>query len=270
MSTVKQFVKRASVAVDRVVPPKPGITVLIYHRVGGGSDSTVDLPPAAFEAQLEYLREHHRVLTLDAAVDELSTLSAGPIEPAVVLTFDDGTSDFTDVAVPLLARYEVPATLYAATSFIDEGAAFPWGAPPTSWEALRDACATGFVTVGSHTHTHRLLDRLPPTEAADDLDRSIDLIGAELGRTPVHFAYPKAVPPSPPAEIEVRRRFRSATLAGGKVNRPGRVDLLRIGRTPVQTTDTPEQFAAKAAGGFRLEGAARAAVAAIRYRGMET
>jgi peptidoglycan/xylan/chitin deacetylase (PgdA/CDA1 family) len=270
MSAVKQLVKRASITVDRVVPPKPGITVLIYHRVGGGSDSAVDLPAATFEAHLEHLRRHHRVLTLDAAVDELSAPSADPVEPAVVLTFDDGTADFTDVAVPLLARHEIPATLYAATSFIDEGVPFPWGAPPTSWSALRDACSTGFVTVGSHTHTHRLLDRLPAADAADDLDRSIELIGAEVGRAPEHFAYPKAVPPSPPVEIEVRRRFRSATLAGGKVNCPGRVDLLRIGRTPIQTTDTPEQFAAKACGGFRLEGSARAAVAAVRYRGMET
>ena len=270
MSAVKQLVKRASVAVDRVAPPKPGVTVLIYHRVGGGSDSAVDLPAETFEAQLAHLREHHRVLTLDAAIDELSVAPTDAVAPAVVLTFDDGTADFTDVAVPLLARYEIPATLYAATSFIDEGALFPWGAPPTSWAALREACSTGFVTVGSHTHTHRLLDRLPAAEVAVDLDRSIERIGTEIGRAPEHFAYPKAVPPSPVAEIEVRRRFRSATLAGGKVNRPGRVDLLRLGRTPIQTTDTADQFAAKAAGGFRLEGAARAAVAAVRYRGMET
>jgi len=266
MSSAKQLVKRASAMVDRVVPPKPGITVLIYHRVGGGSDSAVDLPADVFEAQLEHLVSNHRVLSLGDAVDELAAPAGTTIEPAVVLTFDDGTADFTDVTVPLLARYGVPATLYAATSFIDDGRPFPWGAPPTSWSALRDACTTGLVTVGSHTHTHRLLDRLPTPEVIDDLDRSIDLIGASLGAVPEHFAYPKAVPPSPAAEIEVRRRFRSATLAGGRVNRPGAVDLFRIGRTPIQTSDSLEQFAAKAAGGFRLEGALRAGLASARYR----
>lgn len=270
MSGAKGLVKSLSRAADRVAPPPTGITILIYHRVGGGSDSVVDLEPGVFADQLRHLVEHHRVLSLDDAVTELSAPGPSEVEPGVVLTFDDGTADFTDVAVPLLVEHGVPATLYAATSFIDAGEDFPWGAPPTSWAALRDACSTGLVTVGSHTHLHRLLDRMPADELATDLDRSIELIGEATGEAPVHFAYPKAVPPSVPAEIEVRRRFVSAALAGGRVNRPGVCDLARLGRTPVQASDSPDQFAAKAAGGMRLEGALRAAVASVKYRGSAT
>lgn len=271
MSGLKAAVKTISGAVDRVVPPPAGITILIYHRVGGGSDSDVDLAPDVFADQLRHLTEHHRVLSLDDAVAELADGRAdGDPRPGVVLTFDDGTADFTDVTVPLLVEHGVPATLYAATAFIDRGEDFPWGAPPTSWSALRDACSTGLITVGSHTHEHRLLDRMPADELAADLDRSIELIGEAVGAVPRHFAYPKAVPPSPPAEIEVRRRFTSAALAGGRVNRPGRCDLARLGRTPVQASDSPDQFAAKAAGGLRLEGALRGAIASVRYRGSTT
>lgn len=268
MSGLKRAVKSASRLADRVLPAPVGVTILIYHRVGGGSDSDVDLDPAVFADQLAHLREHHRVVTLDEAAAELA--AGGDAPPAVVLTFDDGTADFTDVAVPLLVEQGVPATLYAATSFIDEGTHFPWGAPPTSWAALRDACTTGLVNVGSHTHHHRLLDRMPAAEVAADLDRSIELIGDRLGTVPAHFAYPKAVPPSAPAEIEVRRRFVSAALAGGRVNRPGRSDPARLWRTPVQASDSFDQFAAKAAGGMRLEGTLRAVVAGARYRGSVT
>ena len=269
MTGLKSAVKTASRVADRVAPPPSGITILIYHRVGGGSDSDVDLDPGAFADHLRFLTEHHRILSLDEAVAELA---GGSTErgAGVVLTFDDGTADFTDVAVPLLVEHGVPATLYAATSFIDRGEEFPWGAPPTSWAALCDAVSTGLVTVGSHTHQHRLLHRMPAAELAADLDRSIELIGEAVGTAPTDFAYPKAVPPSPPAEIEVRRRFDSAALAGGRVNRPGRCDLGRLGRTPVQASDSADQFAAKAAGGMRLEGALRAAVASIRYRGSTT
>ena len=288
MTDVKAIVKRAGIAVDRLLPPPPGITILIYHRVGGGSDSEVDLSPDMFEQQLEYLSDHHRVLSLDDAVAELtSTTNNGwataPTKPAtdqhstaveddrrgVVITFDDGTTDFTDVVVPTLDRYGLPATLFVATKFVDESIAFPWGAPPTSWSALRDSLAGGNVTIGSHTHAHWLLDRLDTATVDTDLDRSIELIEEHLDLTPRHFAYPKAIPGSPSAEIAVRRRFDTAALALSRVNRPGKTDLHRLSRTPVQRSDNFDIFKLKARGGLRLEGELRSLSARTRYRGAD-
>ncbi len=59
--------KQVLVQGDRVIKPADGVTVLIYHRVGGGSDSEVDLDVDAFRAQLEHLRDHHTVIDLDTA-----------------------------------------------------------------------------------------------------------------------------------------------------------------------------------------------------------
>ena len=260
------LLKSVSAAADTLAPPPKGVTVLIYHRVGGGTSSDVDLDVADFERQLEHLATHHRVLTLGDALRTLEGSGDSATE-GVVVTFDDGTADFCDIVVPLLQRYSVPATLYAATQFIDEHSAFPWGAEPTSWSALRDATSSGLVTVGSHTHSHWLLDRLGPASIADDLDRSIDLIAEHLGAPPLDFAYPKALPGSAAAEIEVRRRFLSAALASSAVNRPGRCDPHRLWRTPVQRSDGFRYFAAKASGGMRLEGVTRSALAKFRYRG---
>lgn len=265
-------VKYASSLADRLVHPPAGVTVLIHHRVGGGSGSEVDLDPADFERQLEHLAEHHRVLTLDEALAELSGSGAeatGDTRRPVVITFDDGTADFTDVVVPLLVKHSTPATLYLATDFIDRQVRFPWDAPPTSWAALHDAAGTGLVTVGSHTHSHWLLDRLDRSVIADDLDRSVELIAANLGSAPRHFAYPKALPGSAAAEVEVRRRFASAALASSRVNRPGHTDPHRLWRTPVQRSDGFRWFAAKAAGGLRLEGWLRATASRAKYRGQQ-
>lgn len=261
---LKHLVKQVSVVADRLLPKTHGVVVLIYHRVGGGSASEVDLDRETFETQLEFLASHHHVLALGDAV---ASLTSGQPTSGVVLTFDDGTADFTDVVVPALERHGLPATLYAATQFIDEGVPFPWGAPPTSWAALRDATGTGLVTVGSHTHSHWLLDGRNEASVVDDLDRSIELIGEHIGTRPLDFAYPKAVPGSPAAELAVRRRFRSAALAASRVNRPGHTDAHRLWRTPIQRNDTPEFFAAKAAGGMRLEGQLRALAAKAKYRG---
>ena len=283
MSAIKGLVKRTGSLVDRVIPPPAGITILIYHRVGGGSASEVDLDVDMFERQLEHLAEHHRVLSLDDAVNELSagrsngwatTPDVGHgAQPGadgrrgVVITFDDGTRDFTDVVVPVLDKYRLPATLYVATRFIDTGEEFPWGAPPTSWPELRDALAGGNITIGSHTDAHWLLDRLDDEAIDNDLDRSIESIADAVGIRPRHFAYPKAVPGSPAAEIAVRRRFDTASLAASRVNRPGRVDLHRLWRTPIQRSDGFEMFAQKADGGLRLEGEIRSLTARTRYRG---
>lgn len=261
----RTLVKRVSAVSDKIVRPPNGVVVLIYHRVGGGSSSEVDLDADLFGAQMAHLAEHHHVLTLDAAVD---ALASGSKADGVVVTFDDGTTDFADVVAPLLMEHQVPATLYAATRFIDEQERFPWDAPPISWAALRDVCSTGLVTVGSHTHSHWLMDRLDPAAIDGDLDRSIELIGEHLGTAPAHFAYPKALPGSDHAEIAVRRRFTSAALAASRVNRPGHTDLHRLWRTPIQTSDGLDFFAAKAAGGLRLEGELRALLARVKYRGM--
>lgn len=274
----RRLVKHASTLADRVVPPPTGITFLIYHRVAGGSDSAVDLDFQVFDRQLAYLAQSHRVISIDAAVAELSNPADTGWsaenerpdqrdQPGVVLTFDDGTIDFTDVVVPALERHGLPATLYVATQFVTDRTDFPWGAPPTSWAALSDATASGLITIGSHTHSHWLLDRLAPDQLLTDLDRSIDLIGEHIGSAPKHFAYPKAVPGSAHAEIAIRQRFTSAALAGSRVNRPRRTDLHRLARTPVQRTDDFSMFTAKAKGGFRLEGALRELVLNVRTRG---
>ena len=264
--STRTIVKQVLAQGDRVVKPAAGVTILIYHRVGGGSDSEVDLDVDAFRRQLEHLRDHHQVVPLDA-VPALVAADAPADERHVVVTFDDGTDDFCDHVVPALVEYDVPATLYAATHFIDSGEPFPWGAPPATWDGLRDAVATGLVTIGSHTHTHALLDRADPAEIGAELDRSIELIGTEIGVAPAHFAYPKALPGSDAAEAEVRRRFTTAALARSRVNEPGATDLHRLWRTPIQRSDGHDFFVAKAAGGLRLEGELRNLVAKVKYRG---
>jgi peptidoglycan/xylan/chitin deacetylase (PgdA/CDA1 family) len=157
-------------------------------------------------------------------------------------------------------------TWYVATRFVEEQVPFPDGGRPVSWAALADAVATGLVTVGSHTHSHAVMARLDGPAAADELARSIDLIEQHLGTPCQHFAYPKALAPSAAADVEVRRRFRTAALAGNRVNVPGRSDPCRLGRTPVLRADGAAGFARKASGGGRVEGALRQRYDRHRHR----
>jgi peptidoglycan/xylan/chitin deacetylase (PgdA/CDA1 family) len=202
--------------------------------------------------------------------DGVAALRDGRREPMVAVTFDDGTADFADVAMPVLVEHRVPVTLYVATEFVDEGRAFPDDGSPLSWSALRDVVSTGLVEVGSHTHGHALLDRLPPDRIDDELERSIELINDHLGVRAAHFAYPKAVMGSAAADAAVRARFDSAAVAGTHANRYGTTDPYRLARSPIQVSDGMRWFRRKVSGGMRFEDDVRRLVNRKRYAGSTT
>jgi peptidoglycan/xylan/chitin deacetylase (PgdA/CDA1 family) len=267
-ASAKTAVRRAAVLQDRLSPAPAGVTILIYHRVGGRTPISVDLPTALFDEQMAFLAERCRVLSLTDAA-ELLDAGEAPIDdrPHVAVTFDDGTADFVDEALPLLERHGVPATYYLATDFIDRQQPFPDEGAPMTWEAAKEIVASGLVDIGSHTHTHALLDRIPPAEAAHELDRSIAVIETHLGVTPQHFAYPKALLGSPQNEHEVRSRFRTATIGRTRPNPWEGSDLHRLTRSPIQVSDGMDFFERKVRGGMRLENDVRDLVNRWRYRG---
>ena len=207
--SVQSTVKTAATMFDRLMPPVRGGVVLIYHRVGRRSLLEVDLPDALFDEQMSALGECNRVCTLDEALVRLAREPSAVLDP-VVVTFDDGTVDFVECALPILVRHQIPAVLYIATDFIERGLDFPDEGKPVSWAALADAMGTGLVTIGSHTHTHSLLDRADGHTAALELDASIRMIEDRLGVAANHFAYPKALRGNRQAAAEVRSRFVSA------------------------------------------------------------
>ena len=267
---VGQGVKLGAAALDRLRPPAPGITFLIYHRVGGRTASNVDLPTDLFERQVAELARAGRIVAIDDAVARLASGEAIQGAPPVVLTFDDGTADWAEEALPVLARHRAQATFYVATDVVERGQPVPGGAAPSSWDGLRQLRDSGLATIGSHTHTHALLDRADGPAAAEELDRSVALLDARLGVAAEHFAYPKALLGSTAAEGEVRARFATATVAGGVANVPGEVDLHRLTRTPIQVTDGMRWFRHKASGGLRYEDRARSVLNRGRYAGATT
>ena len=147
---------------------------------------------------------------------------------------------------------------------------YAYGARPLTWAALRDACTSGLVTVGSHTHTHAVMDAVDGPTADEELGRSIALIEEHLGRPAAHFAYPKGVAGTPEADAVVRRRFHSAALAVVTANPYQATDPYRLARSPIQVSDGQRWFEHKVAGGMAFEGALRQLLNRRRYAGLTT
>ncbi|MDF7774596.1 polysaccharide deacetylase family protein [Sphingomonas sp. AOB5] len=94
------------------------LRILCYHGLwitpGPGFGTCLFMDPAPFEDRMRRLKRSGRpVLGLDEAV---ARLEANDLPPAsVVITIDDGWVSTLTHMLPVLERYELPATLYATT-----------------------------------------------------------------------------------------------------------------------------------------------------------
>ncbi len=105
--------------------PSKGL-ILMYHRI---AEVPIDpwalcVTPQQFSQQMEVLKKNFHPLTLEQLVQ---TQKAGKIPPrAVVVTFDDGYADNLHQAKPILEHYNIPATIFVSTGYLDKAHGFWW------------------------------------------------------------------------------------------------------------------------------------------------
>lgn len=102
----------------------PKFVILCYHRVGTeGIPLFSAMPPETFDAQMRYLRETYRVLSLEELYRELQQPATDG--QAVAITFDDGYRDTFTHAFPILRKYGLPATVFLTVGSVETGEV-PW------------------------------------------------------------------------------------------------------------------------------------------------
>jgi hypothetical protein len=77
------------------------------------------LEQSQFEMQMRYLRKNFRIISLGRLCEELQNPSGK--SQAVAITFDDGYSDLYTYALPILRKFEIPATVYLTANCIRTG-----------------------------------------------------------------------------------------------------------------------------------------------------
>jgi peptidoglycan/xylan/chitin deacetylase (PgdA/CDA1 family) len=100
--------------------------ILMYHRVAEGFSDPFSLAvsPARFAEQLEVLRKFATPVGLQNLV---ATLDNGGLSgPTAIVTFDDGYASNLLNAKPLLARHDVPATVFLTTGYLGGQGEFWW------------------------------------------------------------------------------------------------------------------------------------------------
>ena len=122
-----------------------------------------DVSPEEFEGDLMFLRDNgYRTLSTEEFVEHANQ---SPDGHAVLLTFDDARRSFFDVALPLLKKYEMKATLFVPTRWItrDDEPSVAISDPRLQdsifmdWRQVETCARTGLVDIQSHAHRHALV-----------------------------------------------------------------------------------------------------------------
>jgi len=190
----------------------PGIDILMYHAIADGPAPTC-IAPDTFRRQMATMAEagYHGM-----ALSHLAAWLQGAEKPAgkpIVLTFDDGYSDFAEVAWPELKARGWTATVFLPAGKV--GAAADWdaglGRPARrllSWPAAAELAALG-IEIGAHGVSHADLTALPPDTARDEVVQARRRIEDRIGRPVTSFAAPYGRTNSA-VRAEVRKHYQAS------------------------------------------------------------
>ncbi|MFF3379475.1 polysaccharide deacetylase family protein [Streptomyces sp. NPDC002680] len=185
------------------------VPILMYHSVAtepNDATRTLSVTPEAFAEQLALLADQG-FTPVNTAELAASWRSGRPLPSRpLLITFDDGYEGVHRHALPVLAKYGFPATLFVSTGWL-RGPYDTGGGLDTmlDWDQVREL-AGGGVEIGGHSHTHPELDQLDDDTLRFELTRCREVVAGELAAVPVSFAYPYGYS---------SRRVRTAVRAAG-------------------------------------------------------
>lgn len=173
------------------------VLILGYHAVSEDWASDLSVTPAALERQLLHLikRGYRGARFHEAVIDP-------PAARTLCVTFDDAYRSVLALALPILDRLDLPATVFVPTRFASGDLLASWSGVDVylegphahelavmSWEELRSLSSHGWE-IGSHTRCHPHLTHLTDEELREELVGSREDCEHRLGMACQSVAYP--------------------------------------------------------------------------------
>lgn len=213
----------------------PGALVLAYHRLhADGSDPwSLGVSPQNFKAHLEIIRKHTRPSSLDALAQSMREGKRLP--RGIVITFDDGYSDNLSHALPLLVHFEIPATVFIISAYLDQQQEFWWDELEQLLLHPGRLPATLALNFGGQTHCWPLEGDAEWT-AADFQRHASWLAGGNGGPTPRHRAFIELTRHLGTLEENERRAVMAQLRSLAVMQRPGP----RKGYRPLTSSELQE------------------------------
>lgn len=168
------------------------VPILTYHRIrphtkkDSFASRSYITTPEAFEKELAYLKENH--YTVISMKQLLDAFEGAPLpEKPVMLTFDDAYKEHYTYVLPLLKRYQIPATFFIYTKGVTDGYR-----DFMTWDEVRKLVSSG-MTIGAHTVSHSNLTKLSLNELSHEVLDGKKKLEDNLGIPITVFAYPYGV-----------------------------------------------------------------------------
>jgi peptidoglycan/xylan/chitin deacetylase (PgdA/CDA1 family) len=210
------------------------VLVLNYHKIDN-KDISLSVLPEDFDQQMKYLSDNgYHTITPDDLYASLAGEKELPEKP-VLITFDDGYEDNYQNAYPILKKYDMKATIFVISGFLDVYPNY------LTWDQAREMDQNG-INIESHTVDHKSMTDLTDDELRAELVDSKKKIEKELGHE-IHFmAYPTGTYNLHIASLVKDAGYQAAfTIKYGNVDKNSNIYALE--RVPVfHTKDTNKSF----------------------------
>ncbi|AAK78416.1 peptidoglycan/xylan/chitin deacetylase (PgdA/CDA1 family) [Clostridium acetobutylicum] len=160
------------------------IPVLMYHDINNDKNmNLMKIDKKSFEEQMKYLKDNnYNTLTIDQFYDSIINGKKVP-KKSVLITFDDGYEDHYKNAYPVLKKYNLHATMFIITDYLDKGTLY------LKSNELKEMSDNG-IDIESHTTNHPYLDKLTYEEQLKTLQNSKSKL-EDICKKSVRFvAYP--------------------------------------------------------------------------------
>ncbi len=220
---------------------KTQVPILMYHGVTDNPalrPGRFLLAARLFAEQMALLAEAgYRPLTITQLVRRLS--SGAIPERAVVITFDDAYDNFYTEALPILARYGFPATLYVPTAYVGDQGRLDWG-------QLQELSQQG-IELGAHSHSHPELDLLAPSHVHAELVSCKTILEQHLKQEIASLAYPYGYYSASVRQIAIEAGYNSACAVRYTICKADS-DPFLLPRLIVTNRTTVDRFAALLSG----------------------
>lgn len=247
------------------------VPILMYHEV---TPTPIEryrkytVTPAELAMQLAWLRRRgYASVDLDALDAAWRGARALPRRP-VVITFDDGSRDCLEHAVPALVAHGFTATFFIVAGLV--GATTRWlpaergiELPTADWPTLRAAEQAG-MRCEAHSVTHPRLALVDDDRCRDELARGRALLEEGLGRAVRHLAYPFGSQ-SPRTRELAREAGYVTACTTHEALATSRDDRLGLPRVPVLGTEGMREYAHRVRSA-RPVGAIEARVQGLAHR----
>lgn len=203
------------------------VPTLMYHHVQGPEAAkeknqiALTVRTVDFRAQMQYLRDKgYNVISMQ---DLLNFFEQGikPPSKSVLLTFDDGYSDFYTDAYPILREFRYPATVFIPTGLMNN-------VNYLYWDKISEMNSNR-ILFANHTWSHKNVKTKEDVLKMEISTADIQLNEKGLNN-PKAFAYPYGLEGSLAISFLEALDYKLAftTRSGGTLCKKQRLDLPRV------------------------------------------